>query len=219
MKRLCLFLAVLILISILLSSCEQNAPKPSETVVPPSDATVPTDGKTDSTTEPSVAAAEFQLELKELNLTIQLPLAWKDRMEISQDGVMVALAPPPEDYVVPEDLAYIYIEYVDEPDVNCDTFEKATSKESLIYMLVLREGQGDKLIERTPLEIKGRNALRVTYSTISVGESEEVHRAYLIDDEEGRFYFIKFIIEKEGLDGLATFAGEAEEAVKSLAFY
>lgn len=218
MKKPHLILVLLVLLGVLLSSC-QNAPKPSETVVPPSDTTVPTDGeKTNPTTEQSVAAGEFQLELKELNLKIELPLAWKDRMEIAQDGTLMALSPPPEDYGVPEDLAYIYMEYVDDPDDFGYTFEEATGKEALIYILVLREGQGDKLIERTPLEIKGRNALKVTYSTISIGEPEEIHRAYLIDDGEGRFYFIKFIIEKEGLDGLSTFANEAEEAVKSITF-
>lgn len=230
MKKLRLFLVVLLLLSFLMSSCQQNAPKPSEAVVPPDGTTVPANGttaltdgeKTDPPNEPtelSVPADKFQLELKELNIKIELPLAWKDRMEISQDGALAALTPPPEDYGVPEDLAYIYMEYVDEPDVFGNTFEKATSKESLINMLILSEGQGDKLIERTPLEIKGRNALKVTYSTTSVGEPEEIRRAYLIDDGEGRFYFIKFIIEKEGLDGLSTFASEAEEAVTSLTFY
>ncbi len=219
MKRLYPFLVVLLLLSFLLSSCQQNAPKPSETVVLPGDTTVPTEGEnTDPATELSVAADKFQLELKALNLTIELPLAWKDRMEIAQDGTLMALSPPPEDYGVPEDLAYIYMEYADDPDDFGYTFEEATGKEALIYILVLREGQGDKLIERTPLEIKGRNALKVTYSTISIGEPEEIHRAYLIDDREGRFYFIKFIIEKEGLDGISTFASEAEEAVKSITF-
>ncbi|MGI6091129.1 MAG: hypothetical protein ACOYEL_07070 [Saccharofermentanales bacterium] len=44
-------------------------------------------------------------------------------------------------------------------------------------MLILSEGQGDKLIERTPLEIKGKNALKVTYSTTSLGEPEKIYRA------------------------------------------
>lgn len=44
MKKPHLILVLLILLGVLLSSC-QNAPKPSETVVPQSDTTVPTDGE------------------------------------------------------------------------------------------------------------------------------------------------------------------------------
>jgi hypothetical protein len=42
-EKYCPFLVQILLLSVLLSSC-QNAPKPSETVVPPDGTTVPADG-------------------------------------------------------------------------------------------------------------------------------------------------------------------------------
>lgn len=215
MKRLVAIVLVLALVCVAACAKETTPPDTSPSV---SDSETPGIVETTPPTTP-VREETFSFEWNEVGLKIDLPISWQDRMEISQDGVLLALTPPPEDYGIPEDLAYIFMEYVDEPDVFGDTFEKATSKESLIDMLVLSEGRGDKLIERTPLNMMDRNALKVTYSMKSLEEPEEVYRAYLIDDGNGCFYIIKFIIEKEGCDGLATFASEAEEAVKSLAFY
>ncbi len=218
MKYLRIFLVLLVLLSVLLSSCE-NTPEPSETGSP-GGTTVSTDGeKTDPATEPtepSVPADKFLLELKELSLKIVLPISWKDRMEIVKDGTMVALVPPPEDYNVPDELAYIYLAYTDKTNVYGHSFEEVTQEKTLNNMFIVSEN--DKIIEKSPMKIIGRNALAVTYSAV-FKDVTRVYRAYLIDAEKGRFYIIRYIVEQEGLEGIATFASEADEAVKSLTYY
>lgn len=218
MKKPHLLLALLILLSVLLSSC-QNAPDPSEPGSSGGTA-VSTDGeKTDppsEPTEPSVPADKFLLEIKDLSLKIELPISWKDRMEIVKDGTMVALVPPPEDYNVPDELAYIYLAYMDKTNVYGHSFEEVTQEKTLNNMFIVSEN--DKIIEKSPMKMIGRNALAVTYSTV-FKDVTQVFRTYLIDAEKGRFYIIRYIVEKEGLEGLATFAREADEAVKSLTYY
>jgi hypothetical protein len=221
MKKTHLILVILILLSVLLSSC-QNAPKPSETV-PSGGTTVSTDGeqtdpatKPTELTEPSVPADKFLLELKELSLKIVLPISWKDRMEIVEDDATVFLLPPPEDYNVPRDHAFIHLAYMDNPDLYGHTFEEVTREETLNNMFIVSEN--DKIIEKNPMKMMGRNALAVTYSMVWDNRTQ-VNRAFLIDAEKGRFYFIKYMVEAEGLDGIVTFASEAEEAVESLSYY
>lgn len=219
MKYLRFFLVLFILLNVLLSSC-QKTPDPSESV-PPDGTTMSADGEktepaTEQTTEPtelSVPADKFLLELKDLSLKIELPISWKDRMKIVEDDAMVFLVPPPEDYNVPRDHAFIHLVYMDNPDLYGHTFEEVTQEETLKEMFIVLED--DKIIEKSPIKMMDRNALAVTYSTVREGKTQ-VNRAYLIDEGKGRFYFIKYMVEAEGLGGLATFASEAEEAVKSL---
>ncbi len=223
MKRFVSILLVLALLSVPACTKESTppdtAPKPSETGSPDG-STVPADGeKTDqptAPTEPSVPADKFLLEIKELSLKIELPISWKDRMEIVKDGAMVALVPPPEDYNVPDELAYIYMAYIDKTNVYGHSFEEVTQEKTLNNMFIVSEN--DKIIEKSPMKMIGKNALAVTYSTV-FKDVTQVYRTYLIDAEKGRFYIIRYIVEKEGLDGLATFASEADEAVKSLTYY
>lgn len=233
MKNLKFLLVCMVLLSVLLCSC-QKAPAPGSQTVPEttasggsvqpsdsggsvqsSDTSATGEEKTDPSSEPTAAPDRFLLELKELSLKIELPLAWKDRMEIWKGDAAIALLPSPEDYNVPERTAYIYLDYMDVPTQFGDTFEQASSEKSI--QTLLNFSAGDKVTEKSPTTVMGRQALQLTYSKTDSNGKEKIFRGCMIDDDKGRFYFVYYLVEQEGLDGLASFAGEAQKAVESLA--
>ncbi|MGI6090406.1 MAG: hypothetical protein ACOYEL_03335 [Saccharofermentanales bacterium] len=165
-------------------------------------------------TEEPVAADKFLLELKELSMKIELPISWQDRMTVFRDSTRVALLPPPEEYDLPENKAGILIEYVDIPRYYGHTFAEATSDDLLLEARSLPSM--DYITEKVAMKLMGRDALKLTYYQLTSKKKKLVQTDYLIDDDKGRFYRINVPVATEGLEGLATFVADAEEAVESI---
>jgi hypothetical protein len=64
-----------------------------------------------------------------------------------------------------------------------------TSEEYLDKILYLEKDKGEKIIEKSPLKMMGKDALMFSYSDIDSEGKETIYRSYFIDDgEKGRCY-------------------------------
>ncbi len=174
----------------------------------------------DTTAPPTMPAAEtFSYEAKEMRLKFELPLTWKDKIQIREDSGLFIVYLPGQDYGVPEKEIHLIVKYIDDPGFFGDTFDKTTSEENIKTILNLLYEE-EKIVEKNPVKIMDRDALLVTYSKV-VSEEGKVatKRCYLIDDDKGRCYMALFPVELEGSKGIDTFAGEAQQVVESMSSF
>jgi hypothetical protein len=220
MKRLIAIVLALTLIG--LAACT-NKTTPPDTLPSTSESEIPSVVKTTTSPEseemtlPTMPATEtFSFESKEVRLKFEFPVSWKDKMETVEDVNRFLIFPPSQDYGVPEKKVNLSVYYFDNPWLYGDSFEKTTSEEYLDKILYLEKDKGEKIIEKSPLKMMGKDALMFIYSDVDSEGKETIYRSYFIDDEKGRCYKVSFPVEREGWDGLKTFAVEAQRAVESM---
>ena len=220
MKRLIAIVLALTLIG--LAACT-NKTTPPDTLSSTPESEIPNVVKTtaplesEETTLPTMPATEtFSFESKEVGLKFEFPVSWKDKMETVEDFNRLLVFPPSQDYGVPEKKVNLSVCYFDNPWLYGDSFEKMTSEEYLDKILYLEKDKGEKIIEKSPLKMMGKDALMFSYSDIDSEGKETIYRSYFIDDEKGRCYKVSFPVEHEGWEGLKTFAVEAQRAVESM---
>lgn len=220
MKRLIAIVLVLALASVIACTKESTppdtSPSTSDSETPGTVETTPPASK--ETTPPTTPVQEetFSFESKEVGLKFEFPVSWKEKMETVEDANRFLVFPPSQDYGVPEKKVNLSVVYFDNPWLYGDTFEKTTGDESLGKILYLEKDKGEKIIEKNPLKIMDKDALMFTYSDVDSEGKETIYRSYFIDDGKGRCYKVSFPVEREGWEGLKTFAGQAQRVVESM---
>ncbi len=220
MKRLISILLVLALLSIPACTKESTPPdtlpSTSASEMPSSmDTTIPPESE--ETAPPTLPATEtFSFESKEVCLKFEFPVSWKDKMETVEDANRFFVFPPSQDYGVPWKKVNLTVNYFDNPLLYGDSFEKMTSEEYFDKILYLIKDKGEKIIEKSSLKVMGKDALMLTYTKVDEEGNETTYCSYIIDDEKGRCYKVSFPVEREGWEGLKTFAAEAQRVVESM---